>query len=156
MELLGGLIVIIPIALFLIDVAIILTCNVTNIDICKRAARAAASVLNNQGQPDAQTAMKTANEVVSNFTTSATITGVTMSYFQWTDNNGNSTNGGSGSLPPNAATPQAGEVMVCTTMTVKPPVPFPFLPQQLSMVSQSIQPIVGLPPILPGAAPGGS
>jgi hypothetical protein len=73
---------------------------------------------------------------------------VQVSYFDWEPNvqGGSYTQGGA---PGNISNPLPGEVTVVTTMQIVPPVPFPGMPQTFTATSQSIQPIVGLPPVAP-------
>lgn len=147
-ELMGGLLLIIPVALLLLDAGVILAANLSNVDLSKRAARAAASVLNNDGQSDGQTSLGAASQVTENFAKSSTISKVEVSYFDWEPNSaGNSFS--RGAQPAQAAAPLPGQVTVVTSMTIVPPVCFPGMPKSLQANAQSIQPIVGLPPVAP-------
>ena len=104
----------IPIVLFLIDVGIMVLCNMTNDECAKNAARAAAN------QPQS-TAKQAADIVINNFKTNQVITQLQIKNFDY---------------------PQSKDaVTVQTEMHVQLPVPFPGF-SALIFEAKSIQPIV--------------
>lgn len=104
--------VIIPIVLFLLDVAVLVLCNMSNDEAAKNAARAAAN------QPPA-TAQEAASKAISSFRKSPIIADLKIKNF-------------------NSSTET---VTVSTEMNVKLPVPFPGI-TQYTFVAQSVQPVL--------------
>lgn len=152
-ETIGGLVVLIPIVLLLVDVGTIMAANLTNVDLCKRACRTASSVLDNNGKADGKTAFDAANAIKEKFATSSTIRKPEIAYFDWEPNPNTPPPPGPfkfGTKPSEAPDPMPGEVTVITTMEIAPPIPFPGMPPTFQAKAQSIQPIVGLPPVVPG------
>lgn len=144
-ELLAGLIVIIPLVLFLFDIGVILLANIVNGDLAKNAARAAANAT------DGNSALQAADKVVGKYSTSGSITAAKVTYLEW--RSPTSAGGGAqrGTPPEGATPPQAGQVQAATEVTVKLPVPLPMLPPEQTFSAHATQPVVALPPNLPGA-----
>lgn len=135
----------IPIVLFLIDVGVLVLANVINGDLAKSTARAAASAA------DGPAATTSAQNAVNHFSTSGSIiSNASLTYLQWRGDP-NVADTTSGSLPANFPSPQPGQVIAVTTVTVKLPVPFPMLPASQQFSAYSIQPIVAVKPNLPGS-----
>jgi len=121
-ELIAGLIILIPIVLFLLDVGAVVLANSINDDLAKRSARAAG------GQSTAQQALDAASSVVSRTRSNPVITRVQL------DPAGFSFDTAS------------GRVSVRTRVDVKLPVPVPGF-ENLNFRAQAVEPIVALPPI---------
>lgn len=108
-------IILIPIALFMLDLAVLVMCNMTNDSVAKNAARAAAN------QPVQASAQQAAQHALDTVKTSSIITDLKIKNFNYTGNH--------------------DSVTVATQMSVQVPVPFPFL-DKVAFVAQSVQPIV--------------
>jgi Flp pilus assembly protein TadG len=106
-------IVIVPLCLFLLDVAVLVFCNMSNDDAAKNAARAAAN------QPQQAAANQAANNAIATFKKSAIIKDLTVQC-NYEKNE---------------------KVTAKTTMDVSLPVPFPGM-SHYTFVAQSVQPIV--------------
>jgi hypothetical protein len=135
-EAIAGILVIVPIALLLLDVAALVLCNQANDKLAKSAARAAAGV------PAIASPDQRARNVVSQYRTSGNplVESVRLAWLDY--NNGEVT---LNSPPPNAGTPGAGKVLVVVEMKIKVPVPFPYFSEG-NFVAQAVEPIVALPP----------
>jgi hypothetical protein len=138
----------IPIVLFLFDVAILVLANTANDNLAKQAARAAASAVdpanNNQGSPTV--AQQAAQNTVNHFATSGFIANVQFAYMFY---NGAGTNVSSGlGAPPALATadPGPGNVAVTIAMEARAPVPFPGFSTDRVFWARAVEPIVALPP----------
>ena len=147
-ELMAGLLVMVPILLFLVDMGVLVIANILNGDLSKTTARAAAMA------SDGATAKTSATTAVSNFNTSGIIKQCTLTYLDWRDPNAGADTPqvSVGALPNNYPNAQPGQVMAVTQVTVAMPIPFPFLPATSVFQAYSIQPIVALKPNLPGNA----
>lgn len=153
-----GIIFMIPIVLFLFDIAVMVLANTANDNLAKQAARAAAGATppgnpapTAGNVPQFRTAAKqAADQVVANYTAashSAYMTNVTMSKM-WYDNQAVA-----GTNPPPAnidLNPGVGNVAVFTHMECNPPVPFPGFNTTRTFFARAVEPIVALPPAPPG------
>lgn len=145
-EMLVGVIVLVPIALFLFDLGTMVLGNIINGDLSKTVARAAAS------SPDGDSAKQAALKVVDSFAKSGIISGINLDFLDWRDPAAAKDSPQIGGQPP-AGIPSAqpGQVLAATTLTVTLPVPFPMLPTTQKFTAYSIQPIVAVRPNLPGS-----
>jgi hypothetical protein len=135
-----GIIFLIPIVLFLIDIGILYLANTTNDHFAKQAARSAASV-QPATQPAALTAAKT-TETRNLSKVSGYIKGAALEYFDY--NGGGQQKIGSASIPA-PVDPGAGMVSVTTSIIVQPPVPFPFIGGPQTFYAKAVEPIMALP-----------
>ncbi|MBY0356680.1 MAG: hypothetical protein K2W82_01655 [Candidatus Obscuribacterales bacterium] len=148
-----GIIVLVPIVLFLFDVAVLVLANTANDNLAKSCARAAAGATNAAtGTGDGQAALIAAQNIANNFQQSLIIRpsgGNFVAGFGWVPDNG----------PPPAtqlapvfsgnlqgAAPAPGQVAVLTRMRVTVPVPMPGLNNSWDFNARAIEPIVSLPP----------
>jgi hypothetical protein len=171
-ELAVGLIFLVPIVLFLLDMAVVVCANMANDNLAKSCCRAAASAVDNTQTPvigTAAAANKAAITVAGNFAASAIINPVSGGSFLTGFGylpplpSGNAVLTGTtslypGPLPPQASAPaglsntadanniSTGKVGCVTTMVVTLPVPFPFLPNSFTFASVDIEPIVSPQP----------
>lgn len=122
-----GIIFLIPIVLFLLDVSVLVMAQTANDNLAKSAARAAASATPSPGQPGtAGAGQSAAQRVLNNFATSSIITSKTMTQFDY-DSGG------------------TGNVTVGTQIVVRPPVVFPGF-SQFNFNARATEPIVSIPP----------
>ncbi len=137
-----GIIFMIPIVLFLLDIAVLVMANTANDNLAKSAARAAASAKDtstNAGTSKA--AFSAANTAANSFAESAIITktsGDFLTGFCWNAVGGLDNQGWPGDAP------AMGNVGVVTSMTVKLPVPFPFLPSTVDFQAKAVEPVVSV------------
>lgn len=111
-------IIIVPVALFLLDLSVLVLANSINDKAVKNAARAAAN------QPDGASAWQAANVSLASFRSSPIVKSLTIKSF---------------SFPPSNAL----ETVSCTTkMEVKLPVPFPGF-NNITFLARAEEPIVG-------------
>lgn len=142
-----GIIFMVPVALFLFDIAVLVMANTANDNLAKSVARAAASAKDtgtNEGTPLA--GFNAANQIANNFAESGLIqkpsSGSFLAGYAW---NGNGTADSQGSSwPSRIPTPNVGDVGVVTSMQVKLPVPFPFLPSTIDFEAKAVEPIVSI------------
>lgn len=124
-----GIIFLIPIVLFLLDVAVLVLSNQANDNLAKNAARAAASATPGPGQPGTSAVARTAaDNVVSRFGAGGTnplITGARVSDFVFDSG--------------------AGQVSVTVDMDVRVPVPFPYF-STTTFKAKAVEPIVSIAP----------
>lgn len=141
-----GIIFLIPIVLFLLDIAVLVMANTANDNLAKSVCRAAASAKDtgsNLGTPDA--GYNAAVAAASTFATSDIIKpggGSFVTGYCW---NGLGNNNTQGAWPNSIPKPEVGNVGVVTTMTVKVPVPLPLLPNQIDFVAKAVEPVVSIP-----------
>jgi len=121
-ETLVGLVVLVPLCLFLLDVGCLVLGQSANDGLAKHAARAAANKTN---AVDAQTA---AQAVVDAFGTSGIIIAKSLVAGNFNFD------------------PVAGQVTVQTQVTVILPIVIPFLPGSVQFQAQQTEPVVALPP----------
>jgi hypothetical protein len=129
-EMVAGTMVIIPIALFLLDIGTLVVANYINDDLCTRAARAAAN------QSTATEAAASAKRVLEKLNTSET--GI-LTELKSMSADGSSTSD-LGFVDYDSSS--QGHVVASTRISVKLPVPFPFLPDNAKFTSRSCLPIV--------------
>ncbi len=140
-----GIIFLIPIVLFLFDVAVLVLSNTANDNLAKSAARAAASATDGSGKGNGTDANKAAKAIADNFATSPIIQKSGESFvtgFDWNGGSGNNIKSGEEISP----APGEGQVAVITTMKVVLPVPFPFLPSSTDFKAKAVEPIVSIAP----------
>lgn len=142
-----GIMFLVPIALFLLDIAVVVMAHTANDNLAKTVARAAASAKDQQyDEGTAAAGYAAAQQAAGTFAESAIIvkpsTGSFVTGYCW-NGVGNPDSQGS-TWPSGVAQPQMGNVGVMTTMTVKLPVPFPFLPSQLDFNAMAVEPVVSL------------
>ena len=141
-----GIIFLIPIVLFLFDVAVLVLSNTANDNLAKSAARAAASATDASGKGNGDDANKAAVAIADNFATSPIIQksgGSFVTGFEWNGGSGNASVKSGEAITP---TPGDGQVAVITTMKVVLPVPFPFLPSSTDFKAKAVEPIVSIAP----------
>ncbi|HEY9793053.1 MAG TPA: hypothetical protein V6D22_21805 [Candidatus Obscuribacterales bacterium] len=143
-----GIIFMIPIVLFLFDVAVLVLANTANDNLAKQAARAAASAVdpNNANQGTATVGQAAAQNTVNHFATSGFIDNVQFAYMVY---NGSAVTVSSAlGTPPALATndPGTGNVAVTIAMEARAPVPFPGFNTQRVFWARAVEPIVALPP----------
>jgi len=138
-EMVAGLLVMVPVTLFLVDLAVLfIACN-NNGDLAKSIARAAASA------QDAKTAITAADSVVTDFRKSkGLISSVTLSCLNWESPSPAINSFTLGTEVIAVPKPLPGQVLAISTMTVQLPVPFPMLPSRQVFSAYSLQPIVGV------------
>lgn len=140
-----GIIFLIPIVLFLFDVAVLVLSNTANDNLAKSAARAAASATDASGKGNGNDAKTAASNIADNFATSPIIQKSGDSFvtgFEWNGGSGNDVKSGEAITP----APSDGQVAVITTMKVVLPVPFPFLPASQDFKAKAVEPIVSIAP----------
>lgn len=138
----------IPIVLFLFDVAVLVLANTANDNLAKQAARAAASAVDpgNGNQGDITVAETAANNIVGHFSTSGFIDNVQFAYLFY-NGTAKAESGGLGAPPALATTdPGPGNVAVTIAMQARAPVPFPGFDTQRTFWARAVEPIVSLPP----------
>lgn len=129
-EMVAGLIFMVPIVLFLLDIGCMIVANYINDDLCNRAARAAANQVN------ATDATDSALRVMNKLDTSQS--GILQNLESM--NSAGTAAVAKGTVDYDSTNP--GHVIATTRITVKLPVPFPVLPQTASFVARSCVPIV--------------
>lgn len=143
-----GIMFLVPIVLFLFDIAVLVLCNTANDNLAKSVCRAAASATNNSGTGDASSAKSAALAVANTFATSAIIKQDGGTFLKGISYNGAGWDGSDlqaqGQNPP----PQSlnGQVACVTKMRIVVPVPFPFLPNQVDFYAKDVEPIVSISP----------
>lgn len=151
-----GIIFLVPIVLFLFDIAVLVLCNTANDNLAKSSCRAAASATNGGATGgDAKSAFAAAKTVADNFQKSAIInpsggsflTGFTYNATGTTDDGGGPGFPGPIKNSADVPTPPAqGQVACITTMVVTLPVPFPVLPSTYEFYAKDVEPIVSIAP----------
>lgn len=149
-----GIMFLVPIVLFLFDIAVLVLCNTANDNLAKSACRAAASAVNGSGQGDANSAFSSATTVADSFAVSSIIGktgGSFLTGFSYNATGTPSSGGGAwpGTITGNTGTPpqpSQGQVACITSMQVTLPVPFPFLPPKWDFQSKDVEPIVSIAP----------
>lgn len=142
-----GIIFMVPIALFLFDIAVLVMANTANDNLAKTVARAAASAKDtgtNEGTSAAgyNAATQTANSFAESGLIAKPSTGSFLAGYSW---NGTGTADSQGSSwPSSIPKPSVGDVGVVTSMQVKLPVPFPFLPNTIDFQAKAVEPIVSI------------
>lgn len=132
-----GIIFLIPIVLFLFDVAVLVLASSANDNLAKSACRAAASAVGGTGQGTPAAGLAAAEAVCNNFAVSTIIRRPGASFLTDFSYNGGTLRG--------TATSQGGQVTVITTMDVRVPVSFPFL-SSANFRAQAVEPIVSISP----------
>lgn len=139
-EMLMGTFIIVPVALFMLDLGSLVLCHEVNDAMAKRTARVAANLAPESKEKITEEVKK----VVGQCPTNSLIQQVTLKWLDY--NKGQVTDG---SAPSQSVAPESGQVIVVTEMTVKLPVPLPFVPeanQTATFMAQHVEPIVALPP----------
>lgn len=132
-EAVAGIVVIVPVSLYLLDFAAIVLCNQAVDQLAKSAARAAASTTPTT-MPDP---VQAAKNIVNQERTNSLIKSARV---QWLDyDNGLVT---LNSPPANAPSPAAGEVSLTVKMKIALPVPFPGFRDEF--VAKATEPIVAM------------
>jgi ammonia channel protein AmtB len=152
-ETLVGIIFLIPLVLFMIDVGVLVLGNIANDHLAKQCARAAASAVPAGSQtfnPGAYaTQAKTSAEAVvtrQQASMKGFITGMSGEWICYDTQAATAMAGHNGAVAPTAPpAPGAGFVAVETSMTVQPPVPFPFLGTTRTFLAKDVEPIVSKP-----------
>lgn len=147
-EMVVGVIFLIPIVLFLFDVAVLVLCSSADDNLAKSACRAAASATN--GAPTfvgtSGAASNAAQQICNNFARSNIIQlpggGIGNTFLTGFNWNGTPGGGPDDNLVNGLA---AGQVGVVTTMQVNLPVPFPGF-NSFRFRARAVEPIVSLPP----------
>lgn len=127
-ELVVGLIFLVPICLFLVDMSALILCNTVNDDLAKRACHAAGA------EATAADSRAVVDQIVTRFDQQAGKTGLTskpkVKVFRYDE----------------ASAP--GQVVVGIETTIKLPFPVPFFPdlQSKTFDAQAVEPIVAKPP----------
>lgn len=122
-----GIIFLIPLVLFLLDVSVLVMAQTANDNLAKSAARAAASATNGPGGLGNQgVGRAAADRVVADFALSSIITSKQIGDFQYD-------------------TSSPGNVIVETRIDVRPPVTFPGF-AVFNFRARATEPIVALPP----------
>lgn len=142
-----GIMFLVPIALFLLDIGVVVLGHTANDNLAKTVARAAASAKDTTYDEGTSAAgFSAAQAAAGSFAESAIITkpngGSFLTAYCW-NGVGNPQSEGL-SWPGSMPQPGTGNVSVMTTMTVKMPVPFPFLPTQLDFQAAATEPIVSI------------
>jgi hypothetical protein len=128
-ELVVGILFLIPICLFLVDMAALILSNTVNDDLCKRAAHAAGA------EASAADARAVVEQIVTRFDQQSGKSGLIskpkLKTFRYDE----------GSLP--------GQVVVGLETNIRLPIPVPFFPNLTSQTFkvQHVEPIVAKPPI---------
>ncbi len=142
-----GITFLVPIALFLFDVATLVTVEISNDNLAKSMARAAGSAVDTGlGTGTAAAGFNAANNTARSFGTSSIIKhpngGSFLTGYSW--NAYGSANSAGSTWPSELPTPTLGSVGVVTTMKVNLPIPFPFLPKSIELKSKCIDSIVSV------------
>ncbi len=148
-----GIMFLVPIVLFLFDIAVLVLCNTANDNLAKSSCRAAASAVNGSGTGDAPSAFQSAKQVADSFNSSSIIGKSGDSFLTGFSYNATGTaDSGGGTWPgpitgnQNPPAPASGQVACITSMRVTLPVPFPFLPSKWDFQSKDVEPIVSIAP----------
>jgi hypothetical protein len=146
-----GIIFLIPIVLFLFDVAVLVLGNTANDNLAKNAARAAASAADATGQGQAAQAFQAAGATIQRFATSSIIPTVQLVNVNYEGNSGGGgaplgQSGAPTSAAPANPNPGPGLVSVMVRMDIQPPVPFPGVDKR-TFYARAVEPIVSKPPI---------
>lgn len=141
-----GIIFLVPIGLFLLDVCVLLLSNTANDRLANNAARAAASGTDlGSGLGTAIAGFTSAQIVSDSFASSAIINKPASSFLTGYCWNGYGSPDSQGtSWPLNVPKPSAGSVAVITTMVVNLPVPFPLVPKSFEFQAMAVEPIVSI------------
>lgn len=142
-----GIIFLIPIVLFLLDIAVLVMANTANDNLAKTVARAAASAKDTgSGVGTAPAGYNAASTAAGTFASSDIIKpsgGSFLAAYCW---NGMGSGDCQGTSWPNGIPqPNTGNVGVVTKMSVKVPVPFPFLPDTIDFQAKAVEPVVSIP-----------
>lgn len=143
-----GIIFLVPIVLFLFDVAVLVLSNTANDNLAKSAARAAASATDASGKGTGDKGFDAAKSIAANFSPSAIINPVGggkssfVTGFEW---NGGGSNGNVKNGEAITPSPSEGQVAVITTMEVTLPVPFPGW-SKIEFKAKAVEPIVSIAP----------
>lgn len=142
-----GIIFLIPIVLFLLDIAVLVMANTANDNLAKTVARAAASAKDSSsGVGTPSSGYTAATAAAGNFAVSDIIkpsAGSFVTGYCW---NGLGSGDTQGTTWPNGVPqPNVGNVGVVTKMSVKVPVPFPFLPDTIDFQAKAVEPVVSIP-----------
>lgn len=146
-ETIVGIMVLIPIALFLIDIGAVVLGNIANDQLAKTAARAAGSATDPSLQSGTAIAgYNAALTATQGFAESPIINkpagGSFLTAYCW---NGYGTpDFQSSPWPGGTPPPSIGDVAVITTMKIKLPIPFPFLPEFFEFKAKNVEPIVSI------------
>ena len=142
-----GIIFLVPVVLFLLDIAVLVMANTANDNLAKTVARAAASARDiSTSEGTAAAGFNAANSAASTFAESGLIQkpgdGSFLVGYSWNGTGSPDSQGSSwpGSLP----SPNIGDVGVVTSMKVNLPVPFPFLPNTIDFQAKAVEPIVSI------------
>lgn len=151
-----GLLFLVPIVLFLLDMAVIVLANMANDNLAKTCCRAAASATDTSVTPNVGTynaANTAATQAASGFASSAIINPQGASFLTALSYNPSGTATGTWPGPGFAAspggaptTPTQGQVGAITTMVVTLPVPFPAVPPTFTFNASDFEPIVSIQP----------
>ena len=149
-----GIMFLVPIVLFLADIAILVLCNTANDNLAKSACRAAASAVNGSGTGDAGSGFNAATQICKNFNCNQAIItapggstdGANLLTGFGYNATGSVDNGGGPALPGSVPGPVQGQCTVITTMHVLVPIPFPFLPSTYDFSAKDVEPIVSIAP----------
>jgi len=140
-----GIIFLVPIVLFLFDIAVLVLANTANDNLAKNAARAAASATvsgSTDGSGSASIAGTAAQGIIANFATSGIIPVVQMQSLNWQGQSPGTAGPGPHNNNPN---PGPGLVSVVIRMDIQPPVPFPGVDRK-TYYARAVEPIVSEPP----------
>ena len=151
-----GVMFLIPIVLFLLDIAVLVIANTANDNLVKSACRAAASATDASQNPAIGTStvgFAAALAVCTNFATPSVIiqppgggakNGAKMltGFYYFSPTGGAQT---TGTWPGGTATPASGQVGCISTMLVTLPVPFPGF-TKFTFNAMDIEPIVSIAP----------
>ena len=146
-EMVVGVIFLIPIVLFLFDVAVLVLSNTANDNLAKSACRAAASATKAGATTgDSGSAFTAATTIADNFSKSSIINpkgGSFLTGFSYNATGAVETGGGAAVPDPQ---PNTGQVACVTTMVVTLPVPFPFIDSNIPFQAKDVEPIVSISP----------
>lgn len=149
----------VPIVLFLFDIAVLVLGNTANDNLAKQAARAAASAVTSSNTGSGTVAQTAAQTVINQFATSGFINAVAFSYIYYDGQspsdpslgvgvyqNAPSASGWSAAPAIAQQDPGPGNVAIVTAMNVQPPVPFPIIGGQRIFFARAVEPIVSISP----------
>ena len=154
-EIVVGIVFLVPIALFLLDAGVLVLANFANDGLANSAARAAASAIDLSTSQGSQTvaytaALNTANQFAESPIISKTTTSF-LTAFSWNDSGTPATQG---TWPSAAVQPGIGDVAVVTSMKVNLPIPFPFVPGSFNFTAAATQPIISIEQATTGSGVG--
>lgn len=141
-EMVAGLIVLIPLVLLFIDLGAVGLGVMVNGDMAKKSARAAAAAA------DGTAAIQAAQNAVAGVNTQGGLLQISLAYMKWQPPSATTAAATFGN-PTGNVTPTPGQVLAATTVTVRLPAPLPMLPRNQKFTCISIQPIVGVGATLP-------